>query len=306
MKSICIIVPVYNEEENIQPLYATIRAYMQTLNLSSWTLLYIDDGSTDGTCARIRALAQHDIRVQAISFSRHFGHQPALMAGIQAAEADWLVTMDGDLQHPPELIGAMMQRMEEGYDIVHVQRISRESNLKSWLSKCFYTCYNYLSETPITPDAADFKMFNRQVKQALVQFQENALFVRGLMHWVGFKSTVITYEKSPRNAGKTKYPLHKQVQLAWDALISFSFRPLRLVFFLGFLIGSLAFLFAIIAILSYWFGKTIPGWTSLLLCILFLGSLQLIAIGLLGEYLGKVYEETKKRPLYLIRETINR
>jgi len=306
MKSLCIIVPVYNEAGNIHPLYDSIRQYIASLPINTWALLFIDDGSTDGTFERIRELAAKDNRVQAISFSRHFGHQAALMAGIQAADADWLVTMDGDLQHPPHLIGSMTELMETGYDIVHVQQIAREKGLKSWLSKCFYKCYNFLSETPVTPHAADFKMFNRKVREALLQFHENALFVRGLMHWVGFRSTVITYEKPPRNTGATKYPLHKQLQLAWDALISFSFRPLRLVFFSGFLIGSLAFLFAIIAIVSYLFGKTVPGWTSLLLCILFLGSLQLIAIGLLGEYLGKVYEETKKRPLYLIRETINR
>ncbi|MBX5438775.1 MAG: glycosyltransferase family 2 protein [Thermoflavifilum sp.] len=306
MNAICIIVPVYNEEGNIHPFYVHIVQQMQVLNLQKWTLLFIDDGSTDGTLKRIRELAAMDNRVQAIAFSRHFGHQPALMAGIQAAEAEWLVTMDGDLQHPPELIGEMISLLQQGYDIVHAQQISRESGLKAFLSKWFYSFYNFLSETPITPNAADFRMFNQKVKQALLQFHENALFIRGLIHWVGFKSTVISYQKPPRLIGKTKYSFLKQLHLAWDALISFSFRPLRLVFLLGFFIGSLAFVFAIVAVVSHLFGKTIPGWTSLLLCILFLGSIQLIAIGLLGEYLGKIYEEAKKRPLYLIRETINR
>lgn len=307
MKSICIIVPVFNEEHNIAPLYQQLRTVMENIAQLKWCLLFIDDGSTDQTFTRICELARNDYRIQGISFSRHFGHQAALMAGIQAAQADWIVTMDGDLQHPPALIGKMISYLQQGYDVVHAVRTPFVQNRrKQLLSRWFYALYNYLSELPITYGAGDFRMFNDRVRAALLQFDERTLFIRGLLHWVGFKAIEIPYEAAPRASGKSKYSFIRKLHLAWDALTAFSLRPMRLFFGLVCFMGLLSIIYVCIALISHLLGKTMMDSNALWLGIIFIGGLQLLAIGLLGEYLGKVYKESQKRPLYLIRETVNR
>ena len=270
-------------------------------------LIFVDDGSTDETLTAIRSFTAVSSQYKCISLSRNFGHQNALMAGMEHAAGDQIIIMDGDLQHPPSLIAAMLEKLEQGFDLVLTKR-NKTDNI-GWLKKMaatiFYKFINVISDTRIEPNVADFKAFNRKVLNSLLQFKERELFLRGIFSWIGFKTTTISFDAPARQFGKTKYSFIKMLRLALKGTTSFSFKPLRLALLVGSIISLVAFAFAVFALIAYFKGNTVPGWTSLIIAVMFLGGTQLLAIGLLGEYIASLFIESKNRPLYLIDKKIN-
>lgn len=303
MYSTSVIIPVFDEEKNIAPLYQEIRKYLP----ENSELIYVDDGSTDNTLLEIQQLSTSDKNVKCISLSRNFGHQNALMAGLQHAKGDNIITMDGDLQHPPSLIPSMLEKLKEGYDIV-ITRRSKNGNAgiaKKIFSGIFYRFINSISDTRIEPNGSDFRGFNKKVLANVLLFKERELFLRGIFSWIGFKSTTLSYEAAPRMHGKTKYSFAKMMRLALKGITSFSFKPLRIAIVTGSIISLAAFTFGIFALVSYYKGNTVPGWASTIIAIMFLGGTQLLAIGLLGEYIASLFVESKNRPLFLVDKKIN-
>ncbi|MGG9960770.1 glycosyltransferase family 2 protein [Ferruginibacter sp. SUN106] len=303
MKLLSIIIPVYNEAENIAPLYAELGMHCKV----EYEVIFVDDGSTDATLTAIEAIATTDRRYKCISLSRNFGHQNALMAGMNHAAGDTIIIMDGDLQHPPALITAMLDKLDEGYDLVSTKRNSTENIglFKKILAAVFYRFINFISDTKIEANVADFKAFNSKVLKSVLQFKERELFLRGLFSWIGFKTATISFDAPARKYGTTKYSFGKMLKLALKGTTSFSFKPLRIALLIGSLISLAAFGFGIFALVAYFQGNTIPGWASLIIAVMFLGGTQLLAIGLLGEYIASLFTETKNRPLYLVNKKVN-
>lgn len=303
MQLLSIIIPIYNEAENIIPLTEEIQSYLN----KEYEIMYIDDGSTDATLSIIYNLATADSRIKCISLSRNFGHQNALMAGMQHASGEYIIIMDGDLQHPPSLISSMLNKLKEGNDLVFTKR-NKTSNInlfKKIATAVFYKFINIISDTKIENNIADFKAFNRKVLTGILQFKERELFLRGIFSWVGYKTATIEFDAPARKFGKTKYSFGKMLRLALKGTTSFSFKPLRLSLLIGSIISFTSFGFGIFALVEYYNGNTIPGWASLIIAIMFLGGCQLLAIGLLGEYIASLFTEIKKRPLYLVDKKIN-
>ena len=303
MAHLSYIVPVYNEEESILPFY---REMLKIADVD-FELIWVNDGSTDETINEIRKLAEKDSRVKCIGFSRNFGHQAALMAGLHFVKGEIIVMMDGDLQHPPGLIPLMIQKINEGFDLVSAKR-KMTGEIKWWkriTSRCYYMLINFLSDTPIEENVSDFRAFNRKVSEAILQFEERELFLRGIFSWIGFKSTTIEYNAPARLYGATKYSFIRMVRLGLKGTLSFSFKPIRISFLLGSFVSVIAFFYALFAIIAYFRGETIPGWTSTIIAIMLLSGIQLIMIGLIGEYIASLYSEIKKRPLFIIDDKIN-
>jgi polyisoprenyl-phosphate glycosyltransferase len=303
MPRVSIIVPVLNEADNIFPLYAEVKNHCP----DDFELLWVDDGSTDTTLAEIQLLAINDKRVKCLSLSKNFGHQNALIAGINYVTGDYIITMDGDLQHPPSLIPQLIKLLDEGNDIVFTKR---DGNGKIPLTKklsstLFYKIINFLSDINIAPGSADFRAFNNKVLKSVKQFEEREIFLRGIFSWVGFKNTCINFTAPERKNGVTKYSYNKMLRLALKGTTSFSFKPLRLSLMVGALVSLFAFAFAIFALISYFNGVTITGWASIIIAVMLLGGIQLLVIGLLGEYIAGMFIEIKKRPVYLIKDKIN-
>lgn len=302
MKLLSIIVPVYNEEGNILPLVATIEQACK----EDYELIFADDGSSDSTFKKIEEASKTNSRIKCISLSRNFGHQNALMAGLQHARGNFIITMDGDLQHPPSLIADIISELNNGFDVVHTRR--RKTNagpFKKIFAALFYKFINTISDTRIEPNQADFRGFTKKVLTAILQFEERELFLRGIFSWIGYKSTVLEFDAPARLHGKSKYSWGKMLKLALKGTTSFSFKPLRLALLAGTIVSLLAFGFGIFALVEYYRGHTVPGWASLIIAVMFLGGTQLLAIGLLGEYIAGLFTESKKRPLYLIDKKIN-
>ncbi len=302
-----IAIPVYNEVENIPILYEALKPVLQKLPYV-FEIIFVDDGSNDGTYAAIQELRAQDRRIKAISFSRNFGHQAALTAGLQFATGDAVITMDGDLQHPPSLIPALIEKWREGYQVVYTVRESTadESMFKKLTSKLFYRIMAVSSKTPVQPFGADFRLLDRAVVTNLNKLEEHDRFLRGLIGWLGFSAIGVPYTADARATGATKYSTRKMIKFAVDGILSFSATPLHVVTFLGLLVSALSFAYGAYSLYAYFFtDRTIPGWTSLLVTILFLGGVQLISIGFLGEYLLRVYDETKRRPLFIIKDVLN-
>ncbi|MBI2731356.1 MAG: glycosyltransferase family 2 protein [Sphingobacteriales bacterium] len=303
MPKVTIIVPVYNEADNIIPLYAEIKKNC----LADFEILWIDDGSTDTTYSEIQLLADSDSRVSCLSLSRNFGHQNAIMAGLDHATGEYTIIMDGDLQHPPSCIPLFLQKIEEGYDIVAAQRKKTQSIpfFKKIFSTLFYKFINFISDIPIEENVSDFRAFNNKVLTAVRQFEERDLFLRGLFSWVGFKKTTIQFEAPSRRFGKSKYSYAQMLRLALKGTTSFSFKPLRISLLIGAIVSGFAFLLLIISLITYFRGQTVPGWTSIMTVVTFMGGTQLLVIGLMGEYIAGLFRESKKRPLYIVNEKIN-
>lgn len=298
-----IIIPVFNEAENI-PLIAQ---EVQRQCIDDYEILFVDDGSSDNSFGAIANLAQNNSSIKCISLSRNFGHQNALMAGMVSASGNYIIMMDCDLQHPPSLIPDMIAHLHNGFDIVVTKRkkTAEISASKKLLSSLFYKFLNGISDVKIDANAADFKGFNRKVLEAILQFKEKELFLRGIFSWVGFKSITIEFEAPQRIHGKTKYSFTKMIKLGLKGITSFSFKPLRIALLIGCIISLAAFTFAIFAFAAYFKGETVPGWASMIIAIMFLGGTQLLAIGLLGEYIASLFVETKSRPLFLVDKKIN-
>lgn len=303
-KFISIVVPCYNESESIREFYRVITDVLQTH--FQYELILVNDGSKDDTLQIVKELAAADACVKYISFSRNFGHQNAVKAGLDFAKGDAVVSLDADLQHPPRMIPQLVQKWLEGFEVVYTIRQEHETigAVKKYTSKLFYSVSNRLSETQVEPGAADFRLLDRKVVDALKQMPENSLFLRGLISWVGFKQTAIQYKADERFAGQSKYTLKKMLKFASTGITSFSTKPLKISIYLGLTFATLAFLFVIYALVIYFFtDETIKGWASIVVGIMFFSGINLVMLGIIGEYLGKMFIENKRRPNYIVSET---
>ena len=307
MMDISVVIPVYNEAPNITELVNRVNAVL-AVSGKSYEIILSDDGSKDATLEEIKKLSTEHLFLKAVSLSRNFGHQVALTAGMDHAAGSIIITLDGDLQHPPELIPELLKKHAEGFDIVNTLRLETEGTgpVKNLTSKGFYRLINALSDVEIKAGAADFRLMSRRAADAFLSLKEKDRFTRGLVSWMGFEQTFVPYEADKRFAGKSKYTLRKMVRFALDGLTSFSAKPLRISLYLGFLFAIFGLFYALYAIINHNTGNTMPGWTSLLIMILLIGGLQLISLGIIGEYLARVYNETKNRPLYFVKETVGK
>lgn len=303
MPQVSILIPVLNEAENILPLFYEVKKYVP----EDFELLFIDDGSTDTTFLEIQQLALRDDRVKCISFSRNFGHQHALMAGMDYANGNYIVTMDGDLQHPPSCLPVIFEQLEKGHDIVLTKRMKTEDLgfFKKVFTRMFYRFINFLSDIPIEENVSDFRGFNRKVLIAIRKFEERDLFLRGIFSWVGFKKITIPFDAPSRLHGASKYGFGAMMKLALRGTTSFSFKPLRISLLIGTIVSLISFGLLAMTVISYFQGKTVPGWASLMTVVTFMGGIQLLVIGLMGEYIASLFRESKRRPLYIIDEVIN-
>ncbi len=304
---ISVIVPVFNEEGNIKHLYDRIRLVCEAIP-ENFELIFIDDGSIDNSGMIIRELAQADHDVRLLTFTRNFGHQQAVSAGLKWCHGNCAIIIDADLQDPPELIPDMLAKWREGYQVVYATRSKRmgENVLKRMTAAVFYRLMRMLSNVEIPLDTGDFRLIDRQVIDMLNEMPERHRFLRGMVSWGGFRQTGLLYERQKRFAGRTKYPMFKMFRFALTGVTSFSFIPLQFASYFGFVISAVAFLAGLYAIyLKLFTDATIQGWTSLMIAILFIGGVQLITLGIIGEYIGRISDEVKQRPPYIIRETLN-
>ena len=301
---ISIVVPLRDEQDNVEPLVSRIVAVMDGLEPKwDYELVLVNDGSTDGTRQQIQAQLEKRPNIVLVELSRNFGHQIAATAGLDVARGDAVILMDGDLQDPPELIGAFLEKWQQGYDVVYAVRRKRrgESRFKLITAALFYRITKRLTKVSIPVDTGDFRLMNRTVVDALKQTRERHRFLRGLVSWLGYRQIGVEYDRDARHSGRTKYPFSKMLRFAIDGITSFSDVPLRLASYVGFLTSIFAFVYAVIVLILKFAHRNYPGYTSTIVAILFLGGVQLIGIGILGEYVGRVYEEIKGRPLYLVR-----
>ncbi|PKY11200.1 glycosyltransferase [Acidithiobacillus marinus] len=306
--TVSIIVPCHNESANLATLYARICSIMDACQ-EPWEMICINDGSTDDTLLHLIALHQRDSRIHIIDLSRNFGKEAALTAGLDAARGDAAIPLDADLQDPPEVIPELIKRWKEGFDVVNAVRLSRDG--ESWLKRAsahfFYRVINRMSEVDIPADTGDFRLLSRPVLDALHSLPERRRFMKGLFAWVGFRSTNVYYHRAPRHSGKTTWNYWKLWNFAVEGITSFSQIPLQLAAYLGFVVSLLAFLYAIWLVISTLvYGNPVKGYPSMMVTLLFLGGVQLMALGVIGEYLGRIYEESKHRPIYLVRQTWER
>lgn len=303
MSLLTIVVPLYNEEANVAELLRRIGAIAAELpGLNDYEIIVVNDGSQDGTLAALRAEQKRYPKLVIASLSRNFGHQIAATAGLDIARGDAVVLMDGDLQDPPELIGRFLEKWREGYDVVYATRRARkgESFFKLLTARLFYRITKRLTNVSIPVDTGDFRLMSRRVVDALKQSREKHRFLRGLVSWVGYNQIGIEYDRDPRYSGTTKYPLSKMLRFAIDGITAFSEIPLKLATVFGFVVSAFAFVYAMIVIWLNVQGQNLPGYTSTIVAILFLGGVQLLGIGILGEYVGRIYDQIKSRPLYLL------
>ena len=303
---ISLVVPVYCEEDVLPEFYARTFRVLTALSPSyDYELVFINDGSTDHSAEILSSLAQKNDRVKVIHLSRNFGHQKAITAGLDHASGEIAVIMDADLQDPPEVIPEMLKKWTEGFKVVYGVRRQRrgESLFKRLTATAFYRLLNSVSELKFANDSGDFRLLDRAVIDSFKQIREDNRYIRGLISWIGFSQCPITYDRDPRYAGKTKFNLRKMLRFALDGVTSFSERPLELSSRMGFLVTFISFLSACKLIYAKLFlpSYLVQGWTSVMVAVLFLGGIQLIAIGVLGEYLGRIYRETKQRPLYIVQ-----
>ncbi|HEX6122306.1 MAG TPA: glycosyltransferase family 2 protein [Ktedonobacterales bacterium] len=298
-----IVVPIFNEEETLPQLYARLIAVMEGMG-QPFELVLINDGSRDGSLATLQALRESDPRVRVVDFSRNFGHQVAISAGLDYARGQAVVIIDADLQDPPEVIPELIARWLAGAEVVYAQRRSRqgETRFKLATAKVFYWLLRRATAVDIPRDTGDFRLLDRRVVDALRTMREHHRFMRGLSAWVGFRQEAVLYDRQERFAGTTKYPLHKMVNFSLDALTGFSFVPLRLATTLGFVLAGLSLVGILIAVVLRLVEGAIVGQASTLILVLLLGGIQLIFLGILGEYLGRIYDEVRARPLYIARE----
>jgi dolichol-phosphate mannosyltransferase len=299
-----VVTPMHDEEDMVGAFHARTVAALAGIEFE---LIVVDDGSRDATGERLRALAATDERVKLITLSRTYGHQAAISAGLEHARGDVVVMIDGDLQDPPELIGEMLAAWGRGADVVYAVRESREgeTRFKLTTARWFYKLFAKLAQMDLAQNSGDFRLLDRRALDTLLELGERNRFLRGMTVWIGFRQTAITYERDARYAGETKFTLRKMVRFAFDAITSFSWMPLQVATLLGFFFSALAFLGLPLVIIARIAGIYVPGVSSILFVVLLLGGIQLITVGIIGEYVGRIYDEVKHRPLYVVRERIN-
>jgi dolichol-phosphate mannosyltransferase len=302
-RKISIVVPVFNEEKNIPTLYDELSTQLSALPYE-FEFVFVDDGSTDGSLEIIKELAKYG-KVYYVELSRNFGHQYALKAGLDVSNGDCVVSMDCDLQHPPDVVLKMIRKWEEGYDVVYTRRAPNKnlSWLKRKTSSLFYAFMDKISDLKLESGTADFRLMNRTALDAFAHLNESELFIRGLVKWAGFKQTAIDYEPRDRHSGETKYNLKKMLSFAFRGITAFSVRPLQMIAYLGIFLFLISMILVPYALISYLMGKAVSGWTSLMISVIFFGSLQLLMTGVLGLYISKLVIQSKQRPHYFIRDT---
>jgi dolichol-phosphate mannosyltransferase len=299
-----IIIPVYNEAEVLPALYGRLTRVMEGL-VEPYEIIFVNDGSQDDSTLLLRDFQARDERVKFLSFSRNFGHQIAITAGLDYSSGQAAVVMDADLQDPPEVIPQLIEQWRKGYDIVFAVRAKRQGEgfFKRSTAALFYRLFRRMAATELPLDAGDFRLMSRRAVEALQSIRERNRFIRGLAGWIGFRQTMIPFVRDVRQAGETKYPLKKMLRFALNGLLSFSVVPLQLASYLGFLISSIGFFYIVYAIgLKLFTDRVVWGWTSVMVAVLFLGGVQLVSLGIIGEYIGRIYEEVKQRPLYVVDE----
>ncbi|HKS26420.1 MAG TPA: glycosyltransferase family 2 protein [Pyrinomonadaceae bacterium] len=305
-----VVIPCFNEELVIRETHRRMTGVLGALADLDYELIYVDDGSRDATAQILGELQRENERVRVIRLSRNFGHQIAVTAGLESATGDAVVIIDADLQDPPEVISEMLEKWREGFHVVYGVRTERtgETRFKLWTAKTFYRLINRLSDTEIPLDTGDFRLMDRRVVDALLKMPERDRFLRGMISWIGFRQTPVHYRREPRFGGASKYPLMKMVRFATDGILSFSIVPLKLAVWIGFASIGLAIAGIILAVLERVYrlydiniGR---GWASLFIAVLFMGGVQLLTLGIIGEYLGRIYTEVKRRPLYVVQERL--
>jgi len=306
-KQISIVIPIFNEGPCIGPLWDRLCKLERLISGYQFEFIFVNDGSSDNSWHLLSRLSGQSDAVKCINFSRNFGHQIAITAGMDFASGDAVVVIDGDLQDPPELIEQMVSKFEDGYDVVYAVRRSRkgESFFKRKSSRFFYRFINQLSNVPIPLNTGDFRLMSRRVLVTLAQMPERNRFVRGMVSWVGYRQIGIPFDRDGRHIGSTKYPIRKMIKFALDGIFSFSNLPLKWATWLGFFSSLISLAYILVVIGKKFMGYTLPGYASVMVAILFLGGIQLITVGILGEYIGRIFSEQQKRPLYVLQDTIN-
>mgnify|MGYP000886101578 FL=1 len=301
MKRISIVVPVYNEEENIEHFVLSVEAVMEKLPYA-YEILFIDDGSRDRSREILLELGKKDTHVQSIFLARNSGHQLALTCGTDHADGDAVITMDGDMQHPPELLPVLLAQWETGYDIVQTVRLTTEgvSLFKRLTSKYYYRLLNAMTDVEIQEGGSDFRLMDRKAVLALRRYREHARFIRGIVGAMGFRKTTVEFVAHERFAGRSKFSLHKMISFALDGILAYSVQPLRAAFYVGVFSALLAVLIFLHVLYETLSGETVPGWSTIVVCSLFFGGMQLMMLGICGEYIARILQEVKNRPLYLI------
>ena len=305
MKDLSIIIPIYNEEDNIKPLFERLSKVVSQLNIDT-EYVFVNDGSKDKSIVLIKELMASDANVRYIDFSRNFGHQVAVTAGLDHCKGKAVVIIDADLQDPPELIIDLYNKWKEGYEVVYAKRRSREGEnfLKKYTAKFFYRLLQRITSINIPVDTGDFRIIDRKIVEVLKNMPEQQKFLRGQISWIGFKQTYIEYDRDARYAGKTGYTYKKMIRFALDGITSYSNLPLKFATITGFLVSGITFLMILYALYSRFISKDyVPGWTSLMLAVLFIGGVQLISIGIIGEYISRLSSNIRNRPLYIINDT---
>jgi glycosyltransferase involved in cell wall biosynthesis len=299
-----VAAPMHDEEDTVRAFYARVAAALEGLRFE---LVIVDDGSRDATPAMLRELAGEDDRVKVVTLARNFGHQAALTAALEHARGDVVVMMDGDLQDPPEVIPEMLDRWRAGSDVVYAVRTRREGEtaFKRRTASWFYRLFRWVADIDLPPDAGDFRLMDRRPLDAMLAMPERNRFLRGMSVWVGFNQTAVTFEREARAAGRTKYSLRRMIRFSFDAITSFSHRPLQFATLLGFAFSALAFLAIPLTVIARYTNIYERGVPSVIVIILLLGGIQLICVGIIGEYLGRIYDEVKHRPLYVVRDKAN-
>ncbi len=302
---VSVVIPIYNEEKNIATLFARLTAVLQGLKCD-YEFVFVNDGSTDASIALIKSLAAEHNQVAFVDLSRNFGHQVAVTAGLDHCKGNRIVIIDADLQDPPELIADLLNKMDQGFDVVYAKRKARkgEGVMKKLTAKWFYRALDRITSVKIPIDTGDFRVISRRVLTVLQQMPEREKFLRGQIAWMGFNQTFIEYDRDERNAGNTGYTWGKMIRFALDGITSFSDFPLKMASILGFAVSGISFILMLYALYSRFVLKVYePGWTSLMLSVLFIGGIQLICVGIIGEYIGRISNNVKQRPLYLVKET---
>lgn len=297
-----VVVPVYNEEKNIEMLFNRIK---ENIPISDWELIFVNDGSADNTLPLVIGLSHQYKQVKYIDFSRNFGHQHAISAGIENATGEYIIVMDGDGQDPPELIPELLEKAKSGFEVVYAKRKKRQGEgfLKKFTAKAFYRILRNITSIEIPVDTGDFRIIHRKIQAILKQMPEQHKYIRGQISWIGFNQTFIEYDRAERIHGTTKFTYKKMIQFALDGISSFSTWPLKIATLMGFGVSFICFIVILYTVYQKLFGFTVTGWTSMQISILFLGGIQLIGIGILGEYLGRVNENVKNRPHYIVKDS---
>ncbi len=302
-----IVVPLYNEQEVLSETYRRLKAVMDSTG-ETYEVIMVNDGSHDQTAAMAKEICREDPAFKLINFSRNFGHQTAITAGMDYASGKAIVVIDADLQDPPEIIPDMIAKWKDGFEVVYGKRISRkgETFFKTFTARLFYRTLNRLTDVKIPTDVGDFRLIDCKVKDALLKVPEHNRYVRGLISWLGFKQTAVEFVRDPRFAGETKYPLSKMIKLAVDGITSFSYKPLKLSVGIGAFLSAFSLIFALTVVILRAFDISTmePGWASLMVVMLFFFGIVLVMLGIIGEYIGRVFEEVKGRPLYIVSEEV--